>query len=386
MANFDKVIDRHNTNSYKWDALGEFYGRNDLLSMWVADMDFESPKVVIDAMRNRLEHGIFGYTFVSDSFKESVKKWMLNRHEWVIDKNEIVVTPGVVPAINFAIRAFSRPGDKVIVQTPVYYPFFDAIKNTGRHVVENPLAYSNGEYKMDLEDFKSKIDNRTKLFILCSPHNPVGRIWSKDELEKIAKICLENDILIISDEIHSDIIRKGYRHIPLASISDEIAQNTISCYSVSKTFNLAGLETSAILIKNSKLRVELEKSMENLNIFSSNIFGLVAMEAAYNHGQNWLEELLDYLEDNHQFVQRFFEDTNVKVVKAQGTYLVWLDFSNLNISQKELNDLLVNKAKVALVNGEKFGKNGVGFMRLNIGCPKSILEEGLNRIATALGL
>ncbi len=385
MANFDKIIDRHGTNTYKWDALNEFYGREDLLSMWVADMDFESPKIIIDKMKERLEHGIFGYTFVSESFKDSVRSWLSKRHGWKI-KEGISVTPGVVPAINLAIRAFSHPGDKVIVQTPVYYPFFAAIENTGRHIVRNPLKYENGKYFMDFEDLKSKIDTRTKILILCNPHNPVGRVWTKPELEKLAEICIENNILIVSDEIHSDIVRRGQKHIPIASISPEISEKTISCYSVSKTFNLAGLQTAVSIITNPKLNMEFQNSMENVNLSSGNIFGLVAMEAAYRYGEEWLEELLDYLDGNYKFLKKFVSEKmpRVKVAEAEGTYLVWLDFSELGISQDKLNDLMVNKAKVALDGGEMFGEEGIGFMRINIGCPRKMLEEGLNRIATAI--
>ena len=385
MANFDKIIDRHGTNTYKWDALNEFYGREDLLSMWVADMDFESPKIIIDKMKERLEHGIFGYTFVSESFKDSVRSWLSKRHGWKI-KEGISVTPGVVPAINLAIRAFSHPGDKVIVQTPVYYPFFAAIENTGRHIVRNPLKYENGKYFMDFEDLKSKIDTRTKILILCNPHNPVGRVWTKPELEKLAEICIENNILIVSDEIHSDIVRRGQKHIPIASISPEISEKTISCYSVSKTFNLAGLQTAVSIITNPKLNMEFQNSMENVNLSSGNIFGLVAMEAAYRYGEEWLEELLDYLDGNYKFLKKFVSEKipRVKVTEAEGTYLVWLDFSELGISQDKLNDLMVNKAKVALDGGEMFGEEGIGFMRINIGCPRKMLEEGLNRIAAAI--
>ncbi len=385
MANFDKIIDRHGTNTYKWDALNEFYGREDLLSMWVADMDFESPKIIIDKMKERLEHGIFGYTFVSESFKDSVRSWLSKRHGWKI-KEGISVTPGVVPAINLAIRAFSHPGDKVIVQTPVYYPFFAAIENTGRHIVRNPLKYENGKYFMDFEDLKSKIDTRTKILILCNPHNPVGRVWTKPELEKLAEICIENNILIVSDEIHSDIVRRGQKHIPIASISPEISEKTISCYSVSKTFNLAGLQTAVSIITNPKLNMEFQNSMENVNLSSGNIFGLVAMEAAYRYGEEWLEELLDYLDGNYKFLKKFVSEKmpRVKVAEAEGTYLVWLDFSELGISQDKLNDLMVNKAKVALDGGEMFGEEGIGFMRINIGCPRKMLEEGLNRIAAAI--
>ncbi len=382
MSEFDEVIQRKGTDTYKWDALKELYGRDDLISMWVADMDFKSPKVIIDKMKERLQHGIFGYTFVSDSFKQSVKNWMRKRRDWDIEKDWITVTHGVVPGVNFAIRAFSHPGDKVIVQTPVYYPFFSAIQNTGRILVENPLKYENYDYTMNFDDLESKIDNRTKILILCSPHNPVGRVWTEKELKRLSQICAKNDMIILSDEIHSDIIMNGFKHLPTSLFYDK----TVSFYSSSKTFNLAGLQTSVAIIPNEKLRVEFQNSMDNLNLFSSNIFGLLAMQTAYDQAEPWLESLIDYLENNYKLLKDFFSLNfkDVKIMDLQGTYLAWMDFNSLGLSQDKLNDIFVNQARVALVDGEKFGKNGKGFMRLNIATPRVVLEQGLRRIEKAL--
>ena len=382
MSEFDEVIQRKGTDTYKWDALKELYGRDDLISMWVADMDFKSPKVVIDKMKERLQHGIFGYTFVSDSFNQSVKNWMKKRHDWDIEKDWITVTHGVVPGVNFAIRAFSHPGDKVIVQTPVYYPFFSAVQNTGRILVENPLKYENYDYTMDFDDLESKIDSRTKILILCSPHNPVGRVWTEKELKRLSQICAKNNIIILSDEIHSDIIMNGFKHLPTSLFYDK----TVSFYSSSKTFNLAGLQTSVAIIPNEKLRVEFQNSMDNLNLFSSNIFGLLAMQTAYDQAEPWLKSLIDYLENNYKLLKDFFSLNfkDVKITDLQGTYLTWMDFNSLGLSQDKLNDIFVNQARVALVDGEKFGKNGKGFMRVNIATPRVVLEQGLRRIKKAL--
>jgi cystathionine beta-lyase len=381
MTEFDEVVDRRGTDTYKWDALKELYSRDDLISMWVADMDFKSPQVVVDKMRERLEHGVFGYTFVSDSFNKSVKNWLKKRHNWDIEKDWITVTHGVVPGINFAIRAFSHPGDKVIVQTPVYYPFFSAIQNTGRILVDNPLKYENGDYTMDFDDLRSKLDERAKILILCSPHNPVGRVWNEDELKTLAEICDEKDIVILSDEIHSDIVRRDFKHYPTAIFYD----NVVSFYSSSKTFNLAGLQTAVAVIPNKKLRVEFQNSMENTNLFSSNIFGLLAMQTAYDYAEPWLESLIDYLEDNYKLLKDFVnsELNGVKLVNLQGTYLAWLDFRDLNISQERLNDIFIDQAKVAIVSGDKFGKTGKGFIRINFACPKSVLQEALDNIKKA---
>ncbi|MTI68854.1 MAG: pyridoxal phosphate-dependent aminotransferase [Firmicutes bacterium] len=383
--NFDKVIDREGSDCIKWDHVDLYFGKKDLLPMWVADMDFEVPKEINEAIKKRTEHGVYGYTKRPDSFYYSLINWTNKRHNWDIKKEWIIYTPGVVPAINIAINAYTKPGDKVIIQSPVYFPFSESVKNNGRQLIDNELKLENGRYVMDFEDLEKKIDSRVKLLILCSPHNPIGRVWNEEELKKLGEICLKNDILIVSDEIHSDIIYKGSKHIPISNISNKLANNTITCLAPSKTFNIAGLSASSIIIPNEKLRIEFNKEIDNLHIGMANIFGMVALEAAYNYGEKWLEELLEYLEGNVKFVMDFIDDIpNVNVIRPEGTYLMWIDFNGLELNDEKLKDLIINKAKVALNDGEDFGPGGKGFKRMNIACPRSILKEGLERIAKAV--
>ncbi|KPU43607.1 cystathionine beta-lyase PatB [Oxobacter pfennigii] len=383
---FDKVIQRQGTSSLKWDYAGERFGNKDLLPLWVADMDFESPEPVVDAVKKRASHGIYGYTGRSMSCHESIINWMKKRHGWGIKMDWLTYTPGVVPALSIAILAFTNPGDKIIVQTPVYYPFFSVIKNNGRQILDNELKLVDGKYTMDFDDLEEKIDSSVKMLILCSPHNPVGRVWSKEELKRLAKICVEKDIIIISDEIHSDIIFKGSRHIPIAALSEEIADRTITCIAPSKTFNIAGLSASVAIISNKGLKKNFDNIVEGLGIASGNVFGITAMEAAYTHGEEWLSELLNYLEDNMNYVKEYIDENipEIKVDKVEGTYLLWLNCKGLNLSQDELKKFMYGTAGVALNDGTTFGKSGEGYMRMNIGCPRVYLVEGLKRIETAV--
>lgn len=382
MYDFDTVINRRGTNSEKWDMKGE-----DILPMWVADMDFRAPEPVIDAIVDRAKHGIFGYSLYSDSYYDSIIKWQEKRNHWSIKREWIKYSPGVVPAINILIKALTRPGDKIIIQPPVYYPFFKAIANNGCQLLENPLKYENKIYTMDFEDLEEKAkDPRAKLFILCSPHNPVGRVWTKDELVRLGEICLKNDIIVISDEIHSDLIYKGYNHIPFASISEEFAQNSITCTAPSKTFNMAALKTSCIFIPNEKHQKLYENVMESVGLSEGNVFGAVALEAAYTYGEEWLEQLLDYIKGNLEFLKEYVAGNipEVEVIEPEGTYLVWLDCRKLGMDAKTLEEFMLNKAKLWLDEGYIFGKQGEGFERINIACPRSILQEGLNRLEKAI--
>ncbi|TCS91690.1 cystathionine beta-lyase [Keratinibaculum paraultunense] len=401
---FDKVIDRTGTNCSKWDLRKEVFGRDDVLPMWVADTDFEAPKEVIEAMEERLKHGIYGYTYRPKSFNKSIINWMKKRHGWDIEDEWITFSPGVVPALSVAINTFTHPGDRVIIQTPIYPPFQSIVKENGRIIVDNELMLIDGRYQMDIEKLEEQIkisdssftsntinenrefDQRIKLLLFCSPHNPTGRVWTKEELLKIGEICLENDILIVSDEIHSDIIYKGYKHIPIASLSKDLEQNTITCIAPSKTFSLAGLSSSAVIIPNKKIRDLFNNTLNKLAIGGGNIFGNIALEAAYSYGEDWLEELLIYLEENLNYLMKYFEEKipEIKPIKPEATYLVWLDCKELGLEGKELVDFFVNEAKVGVNPGFTFGENGSSFVRLNIGCPRSILEEGLNRIEKAV--
>ncbi len=384
---FDKIIDRTNYHSVKWDELENTFGAKDVLPMWVADMEFRSPKPVIEAIKKATEHGIYGYISRPLSYYQSIVDWMEKKHNWKVKKDWLAYSPGVVPALSFIIRAFTLPGDKVIIQPPVYYPFFRIIEYNGCHIVNNPLKLNNKRYVMDFEDLERKVDDsRVKILILCSPHNPVGRVWEKDELIRMGEICLKNNVIVISDEIHADILFKEYRHTPFASISQEFAQNSITCTAPSKTFNLAGLQTSTIIIPNKKYYKIYDNILNSLALNENNVFGLVALEAAYRYGEEWLIQLLSYLNKNLKFLMKYFEERipKIKVIKPEGTYLVWLDCRQLGFNVKDLNDFMIKKARVALDDGYWFGVEGEGFMRINIACPRSFLEEGLKRIERAV--
>lgn len=384
--NFDELIDRTGTNTVKYDGRKAFFGNADVMPLWVADMDFRTPDFIVDAIRKRAEHEIFGYTFRAESYSQSIMDWLKRRHNWEIKPEWISFSPGVVAGLTMAIEALSKPGDGVIVQPPVYFPFFDSVKGTGREMIENPLKLENGRYYFDLEDLKSKITPTTRLLLLSNPHNPGGMAWNEAELTALAQICLENKILIISDEIHSDLIFDGFRHTPLAGISEEIAQNCVICMAPSKTFNTAGLTTSFLVIPNKRHFVAYERVMRLPHLHMGNIFGTVALEAAYTYGDEWLAQLLQYLQGNYTFLEQFFNDNlpEVKVMKPEATYLIWIDFSALGLTDEELNQKLIDGG-VGLNRGVQFGKQGSGFMRLNIGCPRSVLQEALLLIAKSLG-
>lgn len=384
---FDTINDRKCFNSVKWNELKEKFGSDDLVPLWVADMDFKSPQPVIDALINAARHGIYGYTRNSDSYYKSIINWMEKRHGWNIDKEWISVAPGVVTALGFIIRIFSQPGEKIIIQPPVYYPFSATIIKNGRQVLNNPLIFKNNKYYMDYSDLENKLsDSRVKLFILCNPHNPVGRVWSKEELYKLGNLCLKYNVKIISDEIHCDIVYPGFKHIPFASIAREFQQNCIICTAPSKTFNLAGLKTSTIIIPNKGLYKSYDNFLDSLHLKRNNYFGLFALEAAYQYGEEWLEQLINYLSGNLNYLKNFIKEyiPEINLIDPEGTYLVWLDFRKLNLNSMQLSDLLVKEAKVALDGGYWFGEEGQGFERINIGCSREILKNGLERIKDAI--
>ncbi|MED1794710.1 pyridoxal phosphate-dependent aminotransferase [Brevibacillus nitrificans] len=383
---FDKVINRLNTASVKWDEVDRFFGDKDLLPLWVADMDFQVPAPVTDALRARVEHGIFGYTERPESYYEAVIGWMERRHQWSVQKEWICHCPGVVPALSYLVQVFTQPGDKVIIQPPVYHPFTSVVADNGREVVHNPLKYEEGRYFMDFEDLRQKMDPSVKLLILCNPHNPGGRVWTKEELTELGNICLENNVMVISDEIHGDLILKGHKHIPFAAISEEFAQNSIICTAPSKTFNMAGMQTSNIIIPNQEYREAFQKMMSTLVLRMTNTFGVVATEAAYRHGDEWLDQLLVYLQGNLDFLTEYIEThiKGIKVIQPEGTYLVWLDCRELGMDAKGLQEFMGKQAKVAVNQGHVFGPGGEQFIRLNMACPRSLIEEGLERIAKAV--
>lgn len=385
--NFDEEIRRKGTNSIKWDFTDKFLGAKDVLPMWVADMDFKVPDPVINAIKRRAKHGIYGYTGRSESYYDAIINWMKIRHNWEINRNWLTDSPGVVAGLSIAILTFTKPGDKIVIQPPVYTPFFDIIRENGRQIVVNELKLQNGRYVMDFNDLKSKIDSRTKMLILCSPHNPVGRVWTEDELNELGKICAKNDIIILSDEIHSDIIYNDYRHFPIASISEEIAEETITFIAPSKTFNIAGLLNSAVIIPNKKLYDDFENIKYALGMHLGNTFGIEATEACYKYGEEWLEQLICYLEENLSYMKDYFDRNlpKIKVIVPEGTYLVWLDFRETGYSADKINTLLKERARIGLNDGRVYGPGGEGFERINIGCPRSILKEGLERIKSVFG-
>jgi cystathionine beta-lyase len=383
--NFDEIVPREGTNCIKYDALERFFGSKDVLPLWVADMDFKTPDFIVDAIKKRAEHEIYGYTFRGDSYYNSIIQWMKRRHNWDIQKEWISFSPGVVAGLTFGIEAFSKPGDGVIVQPPVYFPFFDCVKGTKRKLIENPLKIENGRYTFDFEDLKAKIDKKTKLLLLCNPQNPGGTVFSKEELTELATICLENKIMVISDEIHSDLIFNSHKHIPFASISDEIAQNCMVSMAPSKTFNVAGFSSSIVIIPNKTKFARYERAIGVAHLYMGNIFGSVAMEAAYTHGDEWLGQLMIYLQENFKLLENFFKTNlpKVKVMKPEATYLIWLDFREYGMKNAELMKFTIENAKVGLNDGGRFGTGGDGWLRINIGCPRRILTEALERLGRA---
>jgi len=386
MYDFNSILKRRGTKSAKWDNLKKQFGRDDLLPLWIADMDFLASPAIMDALENRVKHGIYGYTYCDDEYYNAVVGWMKRRHNWDINKKWIVFTPGVVPALSYAIEAFTKPGDNIIVQSPVYHPFYSTIENNERRIITNPLIYKNNRYYMDYEDLESKINSKTKLLILCNPHNPVGRVWTKEELAKLGEICLNNNIIIISDEIHFDLVYKGNNHTVMANISSEIRDNCIVCTSPSKSFNIAGLQVSNIIIPNDDLREIYNMELKKHHIGRPNIFGQIALIAAYNELEDWLDSLIEYLEQNKNFFMDFIERKipQLKVVEPEGTYLLWVDCSGLGMDSEELRKFFVDECKLALNHGAMFGEEGKLFQRVNIACPRSILEEALDRMEKAI--
>lgn len=381
--NFDLLTDRRNTNSYKWDSAQN----NDVIPMWVADMDFKTAPSIIEALKNRVEQGIFGYTRVPEEYYEAVKDWFQNKHEWEISKDWIIYTSGVVPAISAIIKALTVPGDKVIIQTPVYNCFFSSIRNNGCIASENTLIYRDGTYEIDFEDLEKRAsDPEAKLMLLCNPHNPSGRVWREDELKKIGEICRRYDVIVVSDEIHCEIVYPPYKYLPFGSLPREIRGNCVVCISPSKAFNIAGLQIANIVCEDEVQKAKIDKAININEVYDVNPFGVIATIAAYRKGEKWLEELINYLWGNYIIVKDYFEQNlpQFKVTKLEGTYLVWVDFRNVGIRSKLLEELLLEKGKVWLNEGAMYGSDGEGFMRINIACPRERLKEGLLRISRGL--
>ena len=386
--NFDKIIDRRNTRCLKYDFAVERNMPADVLPLWVADMDFETSSYIEDAIIERAKHAIYGYSEVKTPYFDILKKWMQKHHDWDIQRKWLVKTPGVVFALAMAVKAYTEPGDAVLIQQPVYYPFSEVIKDNGRNVVSNTLYLGeDNRYHIDFEDFEQKIvDNKIKLFLLCNPHNPVGRVWTKEELTRLGDICVKHHVTVVSDEIHEDFVFKG-KHQVFANIKKEYEEITVTCTAPSKTFNIASLMISNILIPNPELKRKFKHQMDAAGISQLNVLGLVACEAAYDHGEEWYQAMKAYVKENIEFVKQYVEEQlpGVNMVEHEGTYLVWLDFRGTGLSVEELDDKIINQAKLWLDSGKIFGSCGEGFQRINVACPRKVLEEALERIKNVVG-
>ena len=384
--NFDETSSREGTDCIKYDMLVEIFGRKDIIPMWVADMDFKTPDFVVEKLLRRVNHEIYGYSFRPREYFDSIGKWFQQRHSWEIDKEWICFSPGIVAALNLCTLAFTRPDDSVIVQPPVYFPFFSAVESHGRKLVYNQLVEKNGKWTMDFGSLIKLIDGNTKMIIISNPHNPVGRAWTYEELEQLTDICLRNNILILSDEIHCDLILPGFSHIPIANMSEKISEITITCIAASKTFNLAGLSTSSVIISNPVLRKYFLKKTESLHIGNGNIFGTVASTAAYSEGGEWVDALLEYINGNAGFVQDFCRERIPEIIPVQpeATYMIWLDCRKFAMSGKELQNFFVNKAGIGMNEGSSFGPGGEGFMRMNLATSRYTVTKAMEQIEEAV--
>ena len=386
MFNFDNVPDRRGTSCFKYDARKELFGTEDILPMWVADMDFQSPPCVREAAMRLSEHGVFGYTFRSAQSVDYFIDWVDKRYGWKIKREQITSSPGIVAALPVAVRVFTSQSDKILIQTPVYPPFHSIVKENGRTLVYSPLICGEDGWSVNWQDFEEKLSKGVKMFILCNSHNPIGKVWTRDELQKMGELCCKYNTIIFSDEIHSDLALYNNNHTVMASVSEEIAQNTITAMAPSKTFNIAGMLNSLIISESKELFDKFHKEITTLHLELGNIFGHITMEAAYKDGAHWLAELKKYLEQNidfaHEFVKR--EIPGVKFIKPEGSFLLWLNFKETGLSHKEIKELLVKKAKVGLNDGLTFGPDGEFHFRMNIGTSLAIVKEGFERIAGAL--
>lgn len=385
LYDFDRRIDRTGKGTYKWDQSEKLFGRKDILPLWVADMDFEPPKEVVEAIVERAKEGIYGYTIRTEAYYEAIAGWMSRRHGWNVKHEWITSSPGVVPALSLIVMAFTEPGDGVILQSPVYYPFYDVIKMNGRKVLDNALILKEERFEIDF-DLLEEQAKEAKLMLLCSPHNPGGRVWTREELTRIGEICLKHGVLIVADEIHHDLVFSGHKHTAFASISEAFAQQSFTCVATSKTFNLAGLQAASVIIPNAELRRKYNYLLKTLSIHMESFFGQTAVVAAYNHGDEWLDQLLAYLEGNRDFLIDYVsrEIPQVKPMKPEGTYMVWLDCRAISDNPQELKQLMFERAGVAFSEGSVFGGQGQGYLRVNLACPRSLLAEALEKFAQAV--
>ena len=383
--NFDEVVCRKHTDALKLEALAPRWGRTDLLPMWVADMDFKTPPFIVEVMKKRMECEVFGYTARPESWYEAIISWQARRHQWTITKEMISFVPGVVPALAMAVQAFTERGEKVMIQQPVYNPFAQVVRNNHRELVNCPLDLKDGQYHINFEVFEEKIKG-CKLFLFCHPHNPGGRVWTREELQKVAAICAQNNVIIVADEIHADLTLPPYQHIPFATVSEEAAQNSVVFASPSKAFNMAGLATSYAVITNPTLRRRFESYVEGNELAAGNVFAFNTVVAAYNKGEEWLQQMLNYVQGNVDEVIHYIEKyiPQLKVIVPQASYLVFIDFSALQLSQKEIVALCTDKAHLALNDGAIYGEEGKGYMRINLACPRSVVKQALIQLKEAV--
>lgn len=384
--NFDEIIERRGTNCVKFDAIKERYGNENLTPLWVADMDFRTPDFIVNAIRKRCEHEIFGYTFASDSYFNSIIEWVHYKHNWKIQKEWLSYIPGIVKGIGFVLQCFTQPGDKVLIQPPVYHPFRIVPESMRRELINNPLKLVNGAYEMDFDHLESIIDDKCKVLILCNPHNPGGIVWKKETLIKLAEICAKHNIIVISDEIHAEMAYPQFPHHPFAEVSEAAASCSITFMAPSKTFNIAGIVTSYSLVPNEQIREKFYSFLEAGELDDGTIFAYTATEAAYTYGAEWLQQMRMYIMENVRFVDEFMKTKlpKIKVYPPQASFLVWLDCRDFKLSQQELVHLFQDKASLLLNDGSMFGPGGEGFMRLNVGCPRSVLDTAMNALKKAI--
>ena len=386
--NFNERIDRSENHSAKWAEMEMKFGRSDLIPMWVADMDIKAAPEIVESMKKKVEQEIFGYVYRPDSYYKTATEWLKKRFGYEISPNSLIHSPGVVPSMSILVKMLTKTTDKILIQTPVYPPFASAVKDNGRELVENPLIKDGkGYYTIDFEDLEKKLSlDEVKLFILCNPHNPVGRVWKKEELLKMGELCKKYNVRILADEIWRDLIMPGYKHTPMASLSKDIEDITITLFSPTKSFNLAGLQASFATFPRAEERKEFDNILGQMDVKRNNPFSLVAFETAYEKCEDWLEELILHIDGNMQYVVDFIAEKlpEIKVVKPEGTYLMWLDFNGTKIPQDKIQEFLINEAKVAMNDGGSFGSNGKGFARMNVACPRYMVEEAMERIEKAL--
>ena len=386
--NFNEKVDRSKNHAAKWEEMGAKFGSNDLLPMWIADMDIKTAPEIVEAIKEKADQAIFGYVYRPASYYETAAAWCEKRFGYKIDPKTLIHSPGVVPSMNMLVKMLTKEDEKVLIQIPVYPPFAASVKTGKRTLVTNELVKDeNGYYTIDFEDLEKKLsDEKVTLMILCNPHNPVGRVWKKEELQKIGDLCVKYNVRILADEIWRDLVLPGYSHTPIASLSREIENITITCFSPTKTFNIAGLQASFAVFPREEEWKAFDNELGEMDIKRNNPFSLVGFEAAYNHGEEWLSELLVHLEGNAQYVADFVKERlpEIKTVKPEGTYLMWLDFNGLNITPEEITDMLIKDAKVAMNDGASFGANGKGFARMNIACPRYMVEDAMARIEKAV--